>query len=98
MPESILEHMGHDGQQSYRTKYYNLDAILSIGYRVNSRNATLFRRWASGVLKDYLLRGYAVNERLDRLESKVARHDEQIGWECFGSRRFHPISVFLKST
>ena len=47
---SILEHMGHDGQQSYRTKYYNLDAILSIGYRVNSRNATLFRRWASGVL------------------------------------------------
>ena len=76
---SILEHMGHDGQQSYRTKYYNLDAILSIGYRVNSRNATLFRRWASGVLKDYLLRGYAVNNRLDRLESKVARHDEQIG-------------------
>ena len=95
---SILEHMGHDGQQSYRTKYYNLDAILSIGYRVNSRNATLFRRWASGALKDYLLRGYAVNDRLDRLETKVARHDEQIGWECFGSRRFHPISVFLKST
>ncbi len=72
---SILEHMGHDGQQSYRTKYYNLDAILSIGYRVNSRNATLFRRWASGVLKDYLLRGYAVNDRLDRLETKASLKD-----------------------
>ena len=42
---SILEHMGHDGRQSYRTMFYNLDAILSVGYRVNSRNATLFRRW-----------------------------------------------------
>lgn len=40
---SILEHMGNDGKQRYTTKYYNLDAILSVGYRVNSRNATLFR-------------------------------------------------------
>ena len=70
---SILEHMGHDGRQSYRTKFYNLDAILSVGYRVNSRNATLFRRWASGVLKDYLLRGYAMNHRLSQLEDKVNR-------------------------
>ena len=51
---SILEHMGNDGKQKYITKLYNLDAILSIGYRVNSKNATLFRRWASQVLKDYL--------------------------------------------
>jgi len=70
---SILEHMGHEGKQSYRTKFYNLDAILSVGYRVNSRNATLFRRWASNVLKDYLLRGYAVNHRLNQLEDKVDR-------------------------
>ena len=76
---SILEHMGHGGQQSYRTKYYNLDVILSVGYRVNSRNATLFRRWASGVLKEYLLRGYAVNERLDRLENRMTKAEEQIG-------------------
>ena len=54
---SILEHMGNDGKQKYETRYYNLDAILSIGYRVNSINATMFRRWANGVLKDYLLRG-----------------------------------------
>lgn len=70
---SILEHKGNEGKQSYRTKFYNLDAILSIGYRVNSRNATLFRRWASNVLKDYLLRGYAVNHCLNQLEDKVER-------------------------
>jgi prophage maintenance system killer protein/prophage antirepressor-like protein len=63
---SILEHMGNDGKQIYNTKYYNLDAILSIGYRVNSKNATRFRQWANGVLKQYLLKGYAVNERLRR--------------------------------
>ena len=52
---SILEHMGNDGKQRYTTKYYNLDAILSVGYRVNSRNATLFRQWANKILKEYLL-------------------------------------------
>lgn len=59
---SILEHMGNDGRQSYNTKYYNLDAILSVGYRVNSKNATRFRQWANSVLKQYLLKGYAINE------------------------------------
>ena len=59
--------------------YYNLDAIIAVGYRVNSMRATRFRQWATQVLRQYLLRGYAVNDRLDRLESKVARHDEQIG-------------------
>ena len=61
---SILEHMGNDGKQSYSTKFYNLDAILSVGYRVNSKNATQFRRWANWVLKDYLVKGYAINNRL----------------------------------
>ena len=67
---SILEHMGNAGKQTYTTKFYNLDAILSVGYRVNSKNATRFRQWANKVLKDYLIKGYAINERL--------RH-EQIG-------------------
>ena len=79
---SILEHMGNDGKQSYRTMFYNLDAILSVGYRVNSRYATLFRRWASQVLKSYLLKGYALNTRLNQLEDKMdrrlARHDQDI--------------------
>jgi len=79
---SILEHMGNDGKQSYRTMFYNLDAILSVGYRVNSRNATLFRSWATQVLKTYLLKGYAVNARLSQLEDKVdrrlAKHDDRL--------------------
>ncbi len=53
--------------------FYNLDVILSVGYRVNSRNATLFRRWATQVLKAYLLRGYAFNQRLNQLEDKMDR-------------------------
>ena len=75
---SILEHMGNDGKQRYTTKYYNLDAILSIGYRVNSKNATLFRKWANSVLKDYLLNGYSINKRLSELERTVAQHTEKI--------------------
>ena len=79
---SILEHMGNDGKQSYRTMFYNLDAILSVGYRVNSRNATLFRRWATQILKTYLLKGYAFNARLNQLEDKMdrrlAKHDDDI--------------------
>ncbi|MBO4619547.1 MAG: virulence RhuM family protein [Victivallales bacterium] len=63
----------------YQVEYYNLEMILSVGYRVKSPQGILFRRWATTILKDYLLRGYAVNDRLDRLETKVARHDEQIG-------------------
>ena len=61
---SILEHMGNEGKQTYSTKYYNLDVILSVGYRVNSKNATRFRQWANKVLKLYLIKGYAINERM----------------------------------
>ena len=60
----ILEHMGNEGKQTYSTKYYNLDAIISVGYRVNSKNATRFRQWANKVLKQYLIKGYTVNERM----------------------------------
>ncbi len=58
--------------------YYNMDMILSVGYRVNSRNATSFRRWASSVLKEYLLRGYAIHSRVERLEQRVAKTEEKI--------------------
>ncbi|MDH6344220.1 prophage maintenance system killer protein [Parabacteroides sp. PFB2-12] len=61
---SILEHMGNDEKQQYQTKFYNLDAIISVGYRVNSQNATHFRIWANRILKDYLIKGYAVNEKM----------------------------------
>ena len=59
--------------------FYNLDMIISVGYRVNSLNATMFRRWATNVLKDYMLRGYAVNQRLLALEEKVDRGFAQQG-------------------
>ncbi len=70
---SILEHMGNDGRQNYQVKYYNLDVILSVGYRVNSKTAIVFRRWASEVLKEYLIRGFSINTRLNQLEDKIDR-------------------------
>jgi hypothetical protein len=70
---SILEYMGNDGRQRYSTKYYNLDMILSVGYRVNSKNAILFRRWSNSILKEYLLKGYAINARFNQIEDKIDR-------------------------
>jgi len=52
-------------------EYYNLDAILSVGYRVNSKQGTRFRIWANKVLKDFLLKGYALNSRMNRIEDHV---------------------------
>ena len=74
---SILEYTATDGK-TYRTKFYNLDAILSVGYRVNSINATMFRKWANNVLKDFLLKGYSVNQRFERLEQRVSKTEEKI--------------------
>ena len=74
---SILEYTAADGKV-YKTKFYNLDAILSVGYRVNSINATMFRKWANSVLKDYLLKGYSVNQRFERLEQRVSQTEEKI--------------------
>jgi len=67
---SILELTAADGKK-YDTRIYNLDAILSVGYRVNSINATIFRRWATEKLSDYLLKGYVINTRMDRIEDNV---------------------------
>ena len=74
---SILEYTAADGK-IYKTKFYNLDAILSVGYRVNSINATMFRKWANNVLKNYLLKGYSVNQRFERLEQRVSKTEEKI--------------------
>ena len=57
---------------------YSLDVIISVGYRVKSVIGTRFRQWANRILKEYVLRGYAVNERFARLEQKVLKHEEQI--------------------
>lgn len=60
-----------DGKK-YKTKLYNLDVIISVGYRVKSKTGTQFRIWANQVLKDYLLKGYALNNRVELLERKVS--------------------------
>ena len=73
---SILELTAADGK-NYATKFYNLDAILSIGYRVNSKNATQFRIWANSILKEYLMKGYVLNHRIDRIEKKILEHDQK---------------------
>ena len=58
--------------------YYNLDAIISIGFRVNSKRGILFRQWANKVLKDYLLRGHAINYRLEQIDTRLQKHERQI--------------------
>ena len=64
--------MGTDGDQEYEYTAYNLDVIISVGYRVKSKRGTQFRQWANGVLKEYLLRGYVVNARIMALEHSPA--------------------------
>src|SRR3989338_5815477 len=79
---SILEHTADDGK-TYKTKFYNLDTIICVGYRVNSAKATHFRIWATQILKEYIIKGFAMNdERLkdprqifgkDYFEEQLAR-------------------------
>lgn len=66
-----------DGKK-YQTNFYNLDVIISVGYRVKSVRGTQFRQWANSVLKEYLLKGYSINQRLSELEKTVALHSEKI--------------------
>ena len=62
----------------YQVDYYSLDVIISVGYRVKSKQGTRFRQWANNVLKDYLLKGYSINHRLQTLEQTVAEHSQKI--------------------
>lgn len=62
-----------------RTKtFYNLDVIISVGYRVKSLRGTQFRIWANSVLKEYLLRGYVLNHRVEKIEKKINEHDQKL--------------------
>ena len=65
-----------DGK-NYKTKFYNLDVIISVGYRVKSQRGTQFRIWANRVLKDFLLKGYVFTHRIDRIETKLLEHDQK---------------------
>ncbi len=68
---SFFEHTAKDGK-IYNIQYYNLDMIISVGYRVKSKKGIIFIKWANKVLKDYLIKGYAVNnKRLECLEKTI---------------------------
>jgi hypothetical protein len=64
--------------QSRQVEHYNLDVIISVGYRVKSQRGTQFRIWATGVLKEYLLRGYVVNQRVEQLERRMEHVEEKV--------------------
>ena len=70
--------MGHDGLQQYDVAHYNLDVIISVGYRVKSKRGIDFRRWANKVLKEYLLKGYVINPRFNAIEEKVQQQGAEI--------------------
>ena len=61
---AFFAHMGSEQDQSYETRLYNLDVIISVGYRVRSLRGTQFRIWANRVLKEYLIKGYAINRQI----------------------------------
>ena len=69
-----IAHVGNDGKQTYNTKYYNLDMIISIGFRVNSKKAIKFRTWANKIIKDYMVQGFALND--DRF-MKARKSDQE---------------------
>ena len=89
-PDSVVKDSlttAKDGKQ-YRTKFYNLDVIISVGYRIKSKQGTQFRIWATNVLREYLLKGYVINQRMDRLENNFDNL----------SREVSKISLQLKTT
>ena len=77
---SILELVRKEGNRMVARKieFYNLDAIISVGFRVNTQRGIEFRIWANGVLKEHLLRGYSINERMTRIEQRVSATEEKI--------------------
>jgi len=81
---SKMEHTGEDWKK-YQTNFYNLDAILSVGYRVNSKQATDFRIWATNILKEYIIKGFAMDD--DRLKN----------WKYFGKDYFRELLERVKS-
>lgn len=78
LEEKSNVHFLHIANSDKPIKIYNLDVIISVGYRVKSLRGTQFRQWANKVLKDYLLKGYSINNRMERLEQRVAKTEEKI--------------------
>ena len=77
---SILELLQKEGNRMVRRKVelFNLDVIISVGFRVNTKRGIQFRQWANRVLKEYMMKGYSVNQRLERLEQRVTQTENKI--------------------
>lgn len=103
---SILEHTAEDGKK-YKTQFYNLDAIMSVGYRVNSIDATKFRVWATNVLREYLLKGYTLNKHqllhqgIDDLKESLLLLEKTLIQQSMlndlGKETLHIITKYAKS-
>lgn len=97
---SILEHTAAD-RKTYKTQFYNLDAIISIGYRVNSKRATQFRVWATNILNKYLMHGYAINEKklfqtkgsLNELQEAISLLEEKSKYELLEDQTQEILSL-----
>jgi|GEM_PF-84648 len=76
--ESLTVQIENGREVSRFTKHYNLDVIISVGYRVKSQRGVFFRQWATKILREYLLKGYAINQRFERLEYRVGEHDKKL--------------------
>jgi len=90
LPNSVVKEYlitAKDGK-NYNVKHYNLDVIISVGYRVKSLRGTQFRIWANQIIKDYLLKGYAISKRVDRLEEKLIDHDKK--FDLLLNTNMHP--------
>lgn len=87
--ESLLVRKEGDREVQRKVNYYNLDMIISVGYRVKSQRGIDFRIWATKIIKEYILRGYAVSQRLERLESRVTETERQI--EFFVKTSLPPV-------
>ena len=88
-------HFLHIANSDKPVKQYSLDIIISVGYRVKSRRGVEFRKWANSVLKEFLLKGYSVNQRFERLEQRVSRTEEKI--EFFVRTALPPVEgVFFE--
>lgn len=89
---SILETTAADGKR-YSTKFYNLDAVLSVGYRVNSISATHFRIWANHVLKEYILHGGSINQRIEKVEHRMLINE--LGLQSVNQKIDHLVQTAL---
>ncbi len=82
-----IAHMGNDGKQVYNTKYYNLDMIISIGFRVNSKKAIKFRTWANKIIKDYMVQGFALNDEIFEIGKMTIKSPQGQNIFCYNAER-----------